>query len=87
MNSSKLLSREEVKKLLPDRNLKAWCKDHELYYSGVVRFLKGGTISINGYTNILAAVGVGEECKHWLGEKITYSDFEHLPILIEQASL
>lgn len=87
MGSKELLTRDEVRKLLPDRNLKAWANDHDIYYHGLIRFLKGADININGYSKILAAVGVGEESKHWLGEKITYSDFQHLPILIEQASL
>lgn len=87
MNDLKLLSREEIKKLLPDSNLKAWCSDRGLYYHGVIRFLRGGFISINGYTKILKAIGVGEECKHWLGEKITYDDYSHLSELIDQASL
>lgn len=62
--------------------LEAWCKTFKLYYSGVVRFLKGADITLNNYCKILAAADPDRfdrlPTNHYLGEKIFYSHVNDL---------
>ncbi len=67
-------------------NLKTWCKKHELYYEGVIRFFKGADISVYTYFKILHAADESFPVVHnsYLSSKITYSDLQNLKSFLKE---
>lgn len=69
--------------------LQKWCKAYGLYYSGVVRFLKGEDCTVETYFRILAAADPDNynKCRHYLARRILYSDLAALPKFLKDINI
>lgn len=79
----KIYTREEIRKLLPERNLKGFCNDQGIYYHGLIRFLKGADITVSTYFKILNRCEVTREVNHYLADKIMYSDLAEIDSFLQ----
>lgn len=85
----KIYTRSEIRGLIEDQlqeekrvhgtkkmSMKIWCEVSDLYYFGVVRFLKGGEITAETYSKIMQAIdpSLMKESRHYLAKRIFYSD-------------
>lgn len=93
----RIFTRQEIRQLINDLQkeyqgmsgekltLQDFCKMNRLYYSGVVRFLKGGECSVHTYFKILnAADQTLPETNHYLSHKLMYSDLSDLGSFLKQ---
>lgn len=66
--------------------LKDWAESNDIYYHGLVRFLKGSEITIATYSKIMNAIDPSQypEVKHYLAQKLNYSDLKDIDSLIDQ---
>ena len=80
----KIYSREEIRELLPESNLKQWCNEQGIYYYGLIRFLKGKDVSLYTYFTILNRLEICKEVNHYMAERIMYSDIAELERFLKE---
>lgn len=66
--------------------IKDWAEANNIYYHGLVRFLKGSEITIANYSKIMHAIDpyLFPEVKHYLANKLNYSDLPDIDSLFDQ---